>query len=105
MSSLVIYVVHSAIIHAKTIAPPHLKSVLETYHHFNFVGHITKAWCGFKISIFAHKFSNSFKYPNLHSNIVSNILETPLACVNNVPNKDCRSVGNPGNILVSNFVA
>jgi len=97
-------VVHCAIIPANTIAHHHLRSVDVTVAHTRLVGHITSTWCGFSTSISAHKFSNSVRYQNLHSNRVSKSFDLPSACVSKVPNIDCRSVGNHGNILVSNLV-
>ena len=61
ISSFMIFVVHCAMIQARTIAPPHLRSVEETYPPLNLFGPMTIASCGLRISILAHRFSNSVR--------------------------------------------
>ena len=88
ISSLVIYVVHSAIIPAKTIDHQPLRSVVATYHPCSFFGQTIIAVCGLNISISAHRLVSSLRYANLHSKSISNILLTQFACVRTVQNID-----------------
>jgi hypothetical protein len=75
-------------IHANTIAHHHLRSVLETYHHWSFVLPITNASCGLRISIFHQRFSNSFRYQKRPSYNVSNIFVIQSNCVANAQKID-----------------
>jgi len=61
ISSFIICVVPRAIIHASIIAPPLLKSVVDTYPHLKWDGPTIIAWWGLSISILAPKFSSSLR--------------------------------------------